>query len=220
MKKMFLATLIALMFALSVFGQEPAVFDATGPVSAEVAALASVGRQAGKRFEAKVLVVKDGDTVLVETRDGKRLNVRLPAYDAPVRGKMVVEVTAGEFTTVATRLPAQPHGEASTEYLLQTIQGKTVAFRVYKAADLYGRVVADPIVNGESITLRGIRLGHGWYWQTYGRYLKPTDRKAWNDAMKAAQAAQVGLWSPGHPCAVRPVQWRRSPGCPPKKRIA
>jgi endonuclease YncB( thermonuclease family) len=214
-------SLLAAMLAAAAFfcseSLAQTIYDATGPVSPEVAALANIGDgKSDRRAEvrATVIAIADGDTFWAEI-EGKRLKIRTPANDAPVRGKLAILQADGRMQLAGTRALAQPHSEAATQFLAQQLPiGSTIVLRVYLRRDLYGRMVADPIVDGRSVSLLSIQMGHAWYWQTYGKYLAPADRKIWNQAMKTAKAEGRGLWSPVYPCAVRPSQWRRNPACP------
>ena len=94
----------------------------------------------GDDFTAKVIVVLDGDTVLVK-RSGGLLKIRLAGIDAPEK--------------------AQTFGETSKRSLSGMVMGKQVTI-VSQAIDQYGRMVAYLSINGLDVNAEQIRRGMAW----------------------------------------------------------
>lgn len=130
-------------------------------------------------FSAKVIVVMDGDTVMV-LRDGKKLRIRLGNIDAPEK--------------------AQAYGRQSRESLLEMVGKKQVQIEG-QAIDQYGRTVGLISVDGHDVNQEQVRRGMAWEYSHYH-----TD-KIYIALQSEAQRARRGLWSQNEPQA--PWQWRK-----------
>ncbi len=91
-------------------------------------------------FTAKIIVVIDGDTVLVR-REGGVVKIRLAEIDAPEK--------------------AQTFGETSKQSLSGMVLGKQVKV-VSQAVDQYGRLVAHLNMDGLDVNAEQIRRGMAW----------------------------------------------------------
>jgi endonuclease YncB( thermonuclease family) len=134
-------------------------------------------------FDAYVIAVIDGDTVLV-VRDGKRLKLRLADIDAPEK--------------------AQPFGQRSREYLKALVYRKSVQVES-RATDQYGRTVATLRRDGLDINREMVQQGMAWEYSFHHR-----DR-TFIALQHEARQARRGLWQQAAPQA--PWDWRkRHPG--------
>lgn len=146
-----------------------------------------------QEFNARIIAVLDGDTVLVR-RGGGTVKIRLAEIDAP-------EVAhAGVGTPVPQK--AQPYGEDSRRSLSAMVLGKQVDV-VTLAVDQYGRLIAKLSMDGLEVNAEQVRRGMAW--AAVGR------RQSGNHPLPALQAearqAGRGLWAQAHP--VSPEIWRK-----------
>ena len=130
-------------------------------------------------FSAKVIVVMDGDTVMV-LRDGHKTKIRLANIDAPEKG--------------------QPFGKQSRESLLEMVGKKQVQIDS-QAVDQYGRVVGLISLDGRNVNQEQVQRGMAWEYSHYH-----TD-KTYLGLQSDAQRARRGLWAQTSPQA--PWQWRK-----------
>jgi endonuclease YncB( thermonuclease family) len=140
-------------------------------------------------FDARVLRVKDGDSVVVERVPQRRvMEIRLAGIDAPEMG--------------------QPWGIQSRDALRRMIGGKTVRVEVTDR-DRYGRHVGRMWVGRTYVNAEMTRLGHAW---AFARYLPDAEIRAGHEA---ARAAGRGLWSLPPADRLPPPTWRqRNPRAP------
>lgn len=123
-------------------------------------------------FNAKVIAVLDGDTVLV-ARSGKRpAKVRLAGIDAPEK--------------------AQPFGARSRQALVELVLGHEVRVDTV-ATDKYGRWVAQLTWDGHSVNQQQVRSGMAWEYSYFHR-----DRE-YTALQHEAQQAGRGLWAQSDP---------------------
>lgn len=153
-------------------------------------------------FNASVIAVMDGDSVLV-LRDNKKIKVRLANIDAPEM--------------------AQPYGKESRLALVKLILKKQVHISS-RAVDTYGRLIAELTVSGINVNAEMVRSGMAWEYSHFHR------DKNYLALQTEAQQARRGLWGEsGQP--VQPEQWRklhpttthvkpRNPACGKKQRCA
>lgn len=149
-------------------------------------------------FNARVIHVDDGDTLVAMRADGQKTKVRLANIDAP-------ESDHGRCR------PGQPFAEKSTQALKRLVHGKTVAF-VCSTLDQYERHICDVHIAETTANRELARQGLAWANRARPSYLRD-ERVA--EAEREAQANARGLWSA--PGAVAPWQWRRqewSKACP------
>ncbi len=130
-------------------------------------------------FDAYVIAVIDGDTVLV-LRDKQKLKLRLADIDAPEK--------------------AQPYGKQSTEYLKSRVNKKVVQVES-RAVDQYGRTVATIKLDGADINQEQVRQGMAWEYSFHHR------DQTFIALQHEAQQAKRGLWQQQSPQA--PWVWRK-----------
>lgn len=145
-------------------------------------------------FSARVIVVMDGDTLMV-LRQEHKIKIRLANIDAPEKD--------------------QPFGKESRDSLWELVGRKEVSVET-KAVDRYGRIVALVSINGRNISLEQVRRGMAWgstgsnkiyraapRENTPTRYSHPSRSKSsYAEVQHQAQTAQRGLWfehDPKHP---------------------
>ena len=131
-------------------------------------------------FVAQVIVVLDGDTVMV-LHDKKKTTVRLAGIDAPEK--------------------LQAYGPASRDALAALVLRKEVRVTA-KAVDDYGRVVGWLQVGNINVNEEQLRRGMAWEFSHYH-----SDKSL--IAMQAeAQRARRGLWAAANP--VPPWEFRKT----------
>ncbi|MDD2700054.1 MAG: thermonuclease family protein [Sideroxydans sp.] len=130
-------------------------------------------------FDAYVIAVIDGDTVLV-LRDQQKIKLRLADIDAPEK--------------------AQSYGRQSTAYLKSRVNKKVVQVES-RAMDQYGRTVATITLDGADINQEQVRQGMAW------EYSFHHSNSAFIALQLEAQQARRGLWQQPNPQA--PWDWRK-----------
>lgn len=125
-----------------------------------------IENRAGKPFDAAVARVVDGDTVDVMPAGGSHLvRLRLKYIDAPEMHQ--------EFG---------PESAAALESLV----GSTVVVVPF-CKDVYGRLLAEIGINGQSVNLGQVRYGMAW--------ACPDAPWVFRRAMHAAKREDLGLWA-------------------------
>ena len=146
--------------------------------------LALLGASAGwaTSFTAKVVRVKDGDSLVVERYDVKRTSeIRMAGIDAPEL--------------------AQPWGIQSRSALRRMVLGKDVRVEVTDK-DRYGRLVGK-VWQGRAYVNAGMTLtGNAW---AFDRYLPD---KAIRAGHEEAQRQKRGLWALPPEQRLPPATWR------------
>lgn len=132
-------------------------------------------------FDAKVIVVMDGDTVMV-LRGGKKIKVRLANIDAPES--------------------AQEFGKESRQALANMVLKKQVHVSS-KAVDSYGRLIAELSVDGKNVN--EAQVSNGMAWDNSRSHRNPR----YQSLGKQAQQSRRGLWSKSSQ-PVSPEQWRKT----------
>lgn len=130
-------------------------------------------------FEAPVIAVIDGDTVLV-LRGAQKVKVRMVDIDAPEK--------------------QQPYGRRSRRALCELVCRREVQLDT-RAADQYGRLLATLYVDGINVNQEMVRHGHAWEYSHF--HADKTYRALQSEARQAGR----GLWSQAAPQA--PAQWRK-----------
>jgi len=134
-----------------------------------------------EEFDARVIAVMDGDTVLL-LRDGKKIKVRLANIDAPESD--------------------QEFGQESRQSLADKVLKKQVHVSS-KAVDIYGRMIAEISVDGRSVNEAQVRSGMAWEYSHYH------GNKHYLSLNREAKQARRGLWAQAaRPIA--PEQWRKT----------
>lgn len=133
----------------------------------------------GEEFFAKVIVVLDGDTVLVRRESGL-VKIRLAEIDAPEK--------------------AQAFGKASKRSLSGMVLGKQVKI-VGQATDQYGRMIAHLGMDGLDVNAEQIHRGMAWEYSNFH------SNKALIALQHDAKQAPRGLWALSDPTP--PWEWRK-----------
>jgi endonuclease YncB( thermonuclease family) len=131
---------------------------------------------------ARVVKVKDGDSLVMRFSDGESVEARLYGIDAP------------EYS--------QAHGDAAKRALSLKVTMRKVRFREINV-DSYGRRVVVLFRNDRNINAEMVCEGHAWWYRRHAR-----SEKALEDCEAKARADRLGLWRDQDP--VPPWSWRRS----------
>lgn len=131
-------------------------------------------------IEGKVTLVYDGDTLSVETRDGKVYSIWLKGVDAPES--------------------KQNYGKKSRKALAELVEGKEVSVVVHKKGQ-FDRYIGNVYLNGEDIGFKQIEAGMAWHFKQYSYEQTPEERKKYAQAQAAAQNDRRGLWEDKEPVA-------------------
>jgi len=123
-------------------------------------------------FRFSVSKVKDGDTVVVEGKNGDTITIRVWGIDAPES--------------------SQPYGPAATDVARQIVGGGTVTVEVMDEGP-YGRIIGR-VQKGDTNLAASLALsGCAWHSRRY-----PTSRQIREAEQKARQEAR-GLWAQNNP---------------------
>ncbi len=151
-----------------------------------VAMFAACGNVQAEKFVAEVIIVIDGDTVVIPRGHGV-LKVRLADIDAPEVG-------------YAKMQQDQPFGAEAQRALSAMVLKKSVEFDS-QAIDQYGRLVAHLRVDGVDVNAEQIRRGMAWAYAFHHR------NRELIALQTEAQQNLRGLWASGD--AIPPWQWRK-----------
>lgn len=131
-------------------------------------------------FNAKVIAVMDGDTVLILRAGHKPEKLRMLNIDAPEKN--------------------QPYGRQSQQTLASLVLKRQAEVQV-TAHDQYGRLLGQISVDGRNINEEQVKQGMAWEYSGYH------SNKAYVALQSEAQQARRGLWAQTSPQA--PWQWRK-----------
>ena len=143
-------------------------------------ALLCVPAALAETFNAKVIAVLDGDTLLV-LRGGAKVKVRMANIDAPEKD--------------------QAFGMQSRQSLADMVFKKQVSISS-QAVDQYGRVVGLVTLDGRNVNEEQVKRGMAWEYSHFH------SDKGYIALQKTAQQSRSGLWSQGNPQA--PWLWRKA----------
>ena len=143
--------------------------------------LLGVSLAQAEEFDAKVIAVMDGDTVLV-LRDGRKIKVRLVNIDAPESD--------------------QEFGKESRDALAGMVLKKQVRINSH-AIDSYGRMIAEVSIDGQSVNEAQVSKGMAWDNSHYRR------NPRFQSLSKQAQQSRRGLWAKSSQ-PISPEQWRKT----------
>lgn len=138
---------------------------------------------ASSLIDCRVVGVSDGDTLTCLTSNYQQYKVRLYGIDAPES--------------------RQDYGTQSKNNLSNWVFDKTVTLYI-KDVDRYGRLVADVIVDGQSVNIAQVAYGYAW---AYRQYLSGNEKNAYIAAETFAQSNKLGLWSMPNP--INPADFRK-----------
>lgn len=128
----------------------------------------------GADIHGRVVTVKDGDTITVETSDRKIITVRIAAIDAPEL--------------------KQAFGQQARATLRTLIIDKTIQVQ-WNKRDRDQRVVGKINVGIRDIGLELIRGGAAWHANHYMREQSSKDRALYSEAEVDARRGRRGLWA-------------------------
>lgn len=141
---------------------------------------------AARPFDARVVRVIDGDSLVVERIPQKRTSeLRLQGIDAPEHG--------------------QPWGAQAKSALRRMVDGKTVQVEVI-TRDSYGRLVVRMWVGRTYVNAAMTASGNAW---AYRRYDPDAEILA---GEAQAKATRRGLWSLPPEQRIPPATWRQRAG--------
>ena len=161
----------------------------TNGLAAVLFLLGTLNAAHAEEFSAKVIVVMDGDTVLV-LRDNMRIKVRLAEIDAP-------EI-------------AQPFGEKSKQSLAELVLNKQVHVDS-QAVDVYGRLVALIKVGDLNVSHEQVQRGMAW------ASSRSKKGKTLLTLQNGAKKTKRGLWSQTNP--MPPRNWRKAHAAPQQQHV-
>jgi micrococcal nuclease len=131
-------------------------------------------------FNAKVIGITDGDTIVVLTLDNQQVKIRLEGIDCPEM--------------------KQDFGTRAKQATSDLCYGKRVS--IHKSGvDRYGRTLAYVYVGDTCINKELLRLGMAWHFKKYNG-----DQELAQLEIQAREK-KVGLWSQQDPVA--PWDWRK-----------
>lgn len=131
-------------------------------------------------FQAKVIGITDGDTIIVLTKDKKQVKIRLEGIDCPEM--------------------KQDFGTKAKQATSDRCFGKQVS--IHKSGvDRYGRTLAYVYVGDKCINKELLKLGMAWHFKKYNGDQELAQLEI------LAREKKVGLWSQQDPIA--PWDWRK-----------
>lgn len=131
--------------------------------------------------KAKIIAIKDGDTIVALLEGNVQKTLRLAEVDCPESG--------------------QPFGKNAKQFTSSQVFSKEIIF--YETdTDRYGRTIAKIYYdNGKYLSAELIKAGLGWW---YYQYSKNTELGKMQDS---AKSKGLGLWQDKE--AISPYEWRQ-----------
>lgn len=148
--------------------------------------LLAVGSASAAQINARVIDVKDGDTIKVRDENGVSYYVRLTGVDAPELKQL--------------------HGHAAREHLLREIAGRDVDV-VFNSIDVNGRLLAKVYLYGEDMNRKLLESGLAWHDVANVRNISGKEYKKYAAAEVKARKQGKGLWHDDM-AAVAPWRYR------------
>lgn len=133
-----------------------------------------------EQFNARIIAVLDGDTVMVVRDKLPPIKIRLAEIDAPEM--------------------AQPGGMDAKQALSEVLLHKSADVDGH-AVDQYGRLIAHIDIDGKQINELMLRSGMAWEYSHFHR------NRHYVALQSEAQAAKRGVWRQAAP--IPPWQWRK-----------
>ena len=132
------------------------------------------------QITAKVVGIKDGDTVVILEKNNTQKTLRLAEIDCPESG--------------------QPFGKNAKQFTSSKIFGKQIIYQPIQK-DRYGRTIAKVYFdNGKYLSEEIIKNGLGWWYSKYSK------NKNLGNSQSLAKTKKLGLWSDKN--AIAPWEWR------------
>ncbi len=132
-------------------------------------------------LSAKVVGVRDGDTVEVLDEQNKTYILRLAEVDCPEK--------------------KQPYGNAAKQFTANTVYRKTIKYIVTNK-DRFGRSVAKVYYKNKYLSAEIIKNGMGWHYKKHSR------SKELALLEQKARLSGIGLWADSN--AIAPWDWRKA----------
>jgi endonuclease YncB( thermonuclease family) len=132
-----------------------------------------------------VVMIGDGDTLVVLDQGNRQQKVRLAAIDAPEL--------------------RQAFGKVARQHLGELVFRKAVQVE-YSGKDRYGRLLGKVTLNGQDINLEQVRAGLAWHYKRYADQQTEADRARYAQAEDEARKEKRGLWKAPQP--LPPWQFR------------
>ncbi|WP_234047724.1 thermonuclease family protein [Chryseobacterium paridis] len=131
---------------------------------------------------AKVIGIKDGDTILVLDENNNQTTLRLAEVDCPEKG--------------------QPFGKNAKQFTSDLVYGKQITY--YKtSSDRYRRIIAKVYFdNDQYLSEEIIKKGFGWWYYQY------SNNQNLGILESKARSRKLGLWSGSQ--TVSPWEWRKA----------
>ena len=136
-------------------------------------------------LKGRVVVVVDGDTLVVLDSSNTQHKIRLAGIDCPER--------------------KQPWGQRARQALSDQVFNNQVTVECDKV-DRYGRTVGKILTDDRDVNLALVRDGMCWWYRKYAGEQSPVDRGLYEAAEDAAHDKRKGLWTDPDP--VPPWEWR------------
>jgi endonuclease YncB( thermonuclease family) len=133
-------------------------------------------------FDAKVVGVKDGDTIVVLLDGNVQETIRLAHVDCPEK--------------------KQAFGMRAKQFASDFCFGKTVKIVETARRDRSGRMIASVYVNNQCLNQALVSNGLAWHFKKYSKDM------SYDVLEQKARASKIGLWSDPNPIA--PWDWRKS----------
>lgn len=130
---------------------------------------------------AKVIKIKDGDTVVVLDSTNTQITLRLAEVDWPES--------------------SQSFGKNAKQFTADLIFGKEIVF-FKQTTDRYGRIVAKVYLDKIYVSEAIIKAGMGWWYEEYSTDLNLKKLQA------KAKRKKLGLWS--EPKPIKPSKYRKT----------
>lgn len=130
----------------------------------------------------KLIKVLDGDTIRV-LLNGQVTKIRFACVDAPESD--------------------QPIGDLATRALGDFLEGQNLTL-VTTGTDLYGRTIGSVYTNGESVSVKMVRIGLSFYYTQFRRCPELQDII---QSENNARSDRMGTWS--FPAYTAPWDWRK-----------
>lgn len=136
-----------------------------------------------KTISGQVIKVSDGDTIVIQTKQFKKIKIRLAEIDTPEM--------------------AQPYGPIAQKALSKLVLSKTVMIH-YKNKDRYKRIVGRVYLNTQDICAEMVGNGHAWVYRDYSDDYYLYLLEYW------ARLNQKGLWALPAESRTPPWEWRKN----------
>jgi endonuclease YncB( thermonuclease family) len=129
---------------------------------------------------AKVIGIKDGDTIVVLLEGNIQQTLRLAEVDCPENG--------------------QAFGKNAKQFTSDQVFGKQITF-ITTTKDRYGRSIAKVYYGNKYLSAEIIKAGYGWWYYQYSK------DKSLGDLQSNAEINKLGLWQDKN--AVAPWDYRK-----------